>query len=255
MDMAEDREVDGIGQHVPCVREVVGDHFGIGRARVPSALELEMSEDHAEVRLLQLLRAAVDPFPPEPSGDLVGFLPGDLPADGGPDALHDLLGMQVGHEDEPDRATADGSRLDPWLPKHANVFVSPEVVQGGGLGSPARLVVVAREDPHLDAGLAKGLDHIAPDEFAKDRGDVGPFEQIPEDAEEGRPELDRPPSCHREIPVEVHRPLRDSGLGVDAEVEVLPLMNIGHADDFVHPRGRNGDPPTYRLYQKVSESI
>src|SRR5947207_2798304 len=40
--------------------------------------------------------------------------------------------------------------------------------------------------------------------------------------------------------MEVERTLRDARLGIDPEIEVQTLVDVAHADDFVHPGLRKG---------------
>src|SRR3989442_14520212 len=95
--------------------------------------------------------------------------------------------------------------------------------------------MVPREDPHLAARVAQGLDDIPPDHLPKHRGHVSAVEQVAEDAEQGGAMLDRPPSGFREVPVEVQCTFRDPRFRVDPEIEAQAFVDIAHADDLVHP--------------------
>src|SRR5437899_2635749 len=52
--------------------------------------------------------------------------------------------------------------------------------------------------------------------------------------------VDRPPGRLREVAVEVHGPLRNSGVRIEPEIETQTFVDIAHADDFVHPGVRKG---------------
>src|SRR3989454_1890408 len=95
--------------------------------------------------------------------------------------------------------------------------------------------MVPREDPHLDARAAQGLDDVPPDHLPEHRGHMGAVEQVAEDAEQGGAVFDRPASGLREVAVEVERAFRDARFRIDPEVETQALVDIAHTDDLVHP--------------------
>src|SRR3989475_4057056 len=95
--------------------------------------------------------------------------------------------------------------------------------------------MVPREDPHLDARAAQGLDDVPPDHLSEHRGHMGAVEQVAEDAEQGGVVFGRPASGLREVAVEVERAFRDARFRIDPEVETQALVDIAHADNLVHP--------------------
>src|SRR5207245_10004852 len=129
------------------------------RARVPHALELEMAEQDPQVRVAEFVRARVNPFLPELAGDRIGVLARHVVAELS-DPFNDLLRMQVRQEDESDLSSVDFTDLGLGLSEHPDVGISAVVIQGGRSGGAPRLVVVAPEDPDLDAGGAQWLGDI-----------------------------------------------------------------------------------------------
>src|SRR5439155_26371250 len=81
---------------------------------------------------------------------------------------------------------------------------------------------------------------VLSDHLPGHRCDVRAVEQIPEDAEQRRLMFDRPLRGLREVPMEVQRAFRDAGLRIDAEIEVQALVDVAHADYFVHRGLRKG---------------
>ena len=183
VDVAEDDEVDRIRDHVRREGEVIRDDFGRGRGRIPHPLKLEVAEQDSEVRVLQLIRAVLDPLFPSLPGDFVRGLAGDLFPQALPDLLHDLFRVEVGDEDEPDFVTIDLPNLALRFPEDPDVRVAAVVIEGRRAGGPPRLVVVPREDPDLDSRGAERLDHVFADHLSEHGRHVGPVEQVPEDAE------------------------------------------------------------------------
>src|SRR5205807_1954673 len=148
--------------------------------------------------------------------------------------------MHVRDQDETDLAPLHLTDLDLGAAEHLDVRVPAVVVQRRGPRGPPGLIVVPREDPHLDAGGAEGLDYVLSDHLPEDGCDMRPVEQIPEDAEQRRLVFDRPLRGLREVPMEIQRAFRDAGLRIDPEIEVQALVDVAHADDFVHPGLRKG---------------
>src|SRR2546425_9976243 len=143
--------------------------------------------------------------------------------------------MHVGNQDEADLPAVDFPHLHLRIAEHLHVAVPAVVVQRGGPNGPSRLVMVPREDPHLDARTAQGLDDVPPDHLPEHRGHMGAVEQVAEDAEQGGAVFDRPASGLREVAVEVERAFRDARFRIDPEVETQALVDIAHTDDLVHP--------------------
>src|SRR2546425_10356039 len=143
--------------------------------------------------------------------------------------------MHVWKQDEANLPAVDYLHLYRRIADHLHVAVPAVVVQRGGPHGPSRLVMVPREDPHLDARDAQGLDDVPPDHLPEHRGHMGAVEQVAEDAEQGRAVFDRPASGFREVAMEVERAFRDARFRIDPEVEAQALVDIAHADDFVHP--------------------
>src|SRR3989441_2061614 len=143
--------------------------------------------------------------------------------------------MHVWKQDEADLPAVDFPHLHLRIAEHLHVAVPAVVVQRGGPHGPSRLVMVPREDPHLDARAAQGLDDVPPDHLPEHRGHMGAVEQVAEDAEQGGAVFDRPASGLREVAVEVERAFRDARFRIDPEVETQALVDIAYADDLVHP--------------------
>src|SRR5947207_209137 len=119
---------------------------------------------------------------------------------------------------------------------------SARAVVGEGRRSrrPPWLVVVPRQDPHLDPRGAERLDHVFADHFPEHGRHVRAVEQVAEDAEQGRAVLDGPRRRLGEVPVQVEGPLGDARLRIDPEIEAQAFVDIAHADDFVHPGRAKG---------------
>src|SRR5213594_1889662 len=111
--------------------------------------------------------------------------------------------MHVRDEDETDPASVDVADFHLRIAEHLHVGVTAIVVERRRANRASRLVVISREDPYLDPGIAQGLNDVSPDHLPKHGGHVCAVEQVAEYAEQGGAMLDRPPSGFREVPVEV----------------------------------------------------
>src|SRR5207245_4360341 len=143
--------------------------------------------------------------------------------------------MHVRDEDETDPAPADVAGFHLRFPEHLHVRVTAIVVERRRADGASRLVVISRENPYLDAGVAERLDDIPADHLPKHGGHVRAVEQIAEDAEEGGAMLDRPSSGFREVPVGVQRAFRGSRFRIDPKIEAEACVEFDHGEYLLLP--------------------
>src|SRR2546426_11769864 len=88
-----------------------------------------------------------------------------------------LLRMHLRGEDETDPAPVDVADFHLRIAEHLHVGVTAIVVERRRANRASRLVVISRQDPYLDPGIAQRLNDVSPDDLPKHGGPACAVEQ------------------------------------------------------------------------------